>query len=855
MRCLSALILIAGVARAQAPEPAAPESAAAPESGAPATEAPQLEPPQALGDTTVPYPADAPAHTDPVVVQVKIRVGPDGVVQQVDLLSAPQPGFDEAVLTAAKAFTFEPGRYGGQPVPVDIAFSHTFLPPPPPEPPAEQGPAKVSVLRGRLRELGTRAPLEGGTVTAELDGQFYSAEAGQDGRFRLELPAGTLRITVHAAGYLPFLQQETLAAQQELVVTYAIERERYDPYEIVVVSKERRAEVARVRLKGAELKQVPGTFGDPFRVVQTLPGVASMVALLPFPIVRGATPSSTGFLLDGSRVPLLYHLLAGPSVIHPEFIEEVDFYPGGAPVTYGGYSGGIVDGRTRRARLDEELIDLDLNLLQTGGLVRWPVPFLDATVTAAGRVGYPGVILSLATDEVSLSYWDYQLRLDGGSARNGWTVFAFGASDTLETPAADADPEDPSPPLEPTLVLGFHRLDLRLNLGADALDATFRAVGGVDQTVSQGSDVSTLVVEPSARLRARLAEGFELVGGLEGSYKNTTVGTAFAASDNFTLTRFTEDLTTQLTGSAFVEALWRPHADVLVRPGIRADVFNDRNDTEYGVDPRLTLRYRLMTLAPEGETPDPDRDAIWLKGGVGIYHQPPRFVLPLPGLDTMPLEYGLLQSIQYDLGVEAPLWRQFTVDVDLYYSDMDPLVFDLAVNPNDINLIPNLSLIPSEGEQTTADEVLDRLLVPQVGRAYGLEVLLRHEARRGVYGWVSYTLSRSERLRDGAWVLHDFDRTHLVNVVAGIPLPRNWDVGLRLQYQSGKPATTTAGYNTARVDPYTRIDLRIDKRAVWQSWLLDFYVDITNVALLPEEVAAGRPIRYVLPTVGLRGRL
>ena len=92
-------------------------------------------------------------------------------------------------------------------------------------------------------------------------------------------------------------------------------------------------------------------------------------------------------------------------------------------------------------------------------------------------------------------------------------------------------------------------------------------------------------------------------------------------------------------------------------------------------------------------------------------------------------------------------------------------------------------------------------------------------------------------------------------MVAGLPLRRNWDVGVRLQYQSGKPSTTTAGYNTARTAGYLRFDVRVDKRVVWKSWLLDFYVDVTNIALLPEEVTAGRTIRYVLPTVGLRGRL
>jgi hypothetical protein len=134
------------------------------------------------------------------------------------------------------------------------------------------------------------------------------------------------------------------------------------------------------------------------------------------------------------------------------------------------------------------------------------------------------------------------------------------------------------------------------------------------------------------------------------------------------------------------------------------------------------------------------------------------------------------------------------------------------------------------------------------------EPSLRRQAKSGIFGWVSYTLSRTERLRDNQWVPYDFDRTHLVNVVAGLPLGHNWDVGLRLQYQSGKPETITSGYNDARGTGYVWFDLRVDKRAVWRSRLLDFYVDVTNIALLPEEVQVGTVIRYVLPTVGLRGR-
>ncbi|MEP6652929.1 MAG: TonB family protein, partial [Myxococcales bacterium] len=423
-----------------------------------------FEPPRPIGSTDVPYPDQAPPHADPIAVTVKLLVDATGAVQVVELTTPPRPVFDDAVVKAVRLFRFEPPRYHGRPVMVEITFTHTFLPPPPPPAPAapgDAGPARSSVLRGKLVELGTRAPVSGATVTAVVDGRRYSVDADTRGHFRLPLPPGPVQISIFAPSHNPFVQRETLAPAQELAVSYYIERDSYDPYEIVVVGEQRREEVSRITLRGKELTQIPGTFGDPFRVVQTLPGVASVASLLPFPIVRGASPSSTGFLLDGTRIPLLFHLLAGPSVVHPEFIDEIQFYPGGAPATYGGYTGGIIDGRTARARPDEHLLDFDANLTQVGGFVRQPVTPLGATVTVAGRYGYPGLALSLATKQLSLSYWDYQVRLDGGNARDGWTVFFFGANDELDTPAPKADPNASNPPLTPQLILGFHRADLR----------------------------------------------------------------------------------------------------------------------------------------------------------------------------------------------------------------------------------------------------------------------------------------------------------------------------------------------------------------------------------------------------------
>jgi hypothetical protein len=51
-----------------------------------------------------------------------------------------------------------------------------------------------------------------------------------------------------------------------------------------------------------------------------------------------------------------------------------------------------------------------------------------------------------------------------------------------------------------------------------------------------------------------------------------------------------------------------------------------------------------------------------------------------------------------------------------------------------------------------------------------VEVLIRREVKSGLFGWLSYSLSRSERDRNGSWVDYDFDRTHLLNLVSRAPI-------------------------------------------------------------------------------------
>ena len=831
-----------------------------------------LSPPTAVDLPAIELPPDAPPLTATIEVGALLTIDPQGGVAAAEISRSGGAELDRAVLAGVRRFRFHPATREGVAIAVRLPFTQRFEPPPPPPPElalALAHPERDAVIVGIVVTRGTRRAVPEATVVA-IDaptGETEIALTDATGIFQLPVRSGRdLEIRVSAPDHERFVQKERLDPHQRLEVKYLLEQQSYSRYESFVRAPVERTEVSRTQLSGPEITRVPGTFGDPFRVINLLPGVTSAMGLLPLPIVRGSSPGNTGILLDGVRLPLLFHLLAGPSVVHPELIDHVDFYPGGFPVTYGGYTGGIVDGVTRPARPDERRIDVDLNLTQSGGLVRAPLPGPGSgmTATLAGRIGYPGLILGLLAPDVSLSYWDYQARIDGGRGANHFVVFAYGANDDLARRPASGEP------LARVATFGFHRLDLRYEHGDARAGELYRVVFGYDRselgsgagngpiTGDSGLGNGTWSANPQVRVHRAVRPAIDFTLGIESyahTINNLAVGTVTSPVGMQIASVFNPSGFFSQSG-AFAEMAWKPTPRLRVLPGVRGDLYDERQGstsvTQKSLDPRLLARYRLT---------DPEHGSVFVKGVIGRYHQPPRLFFPIPGLDASSLNLGLLASTQYSVGAEAKLAAATELDINAYYNAMDPILFDLAVNPtaSDVQQ-PQPTHAPWSLPSATNGgrrRVLDNLFKQRVGRSYGIEVLLRRRQAQHLFGWVSYTLSRSERQSDQGFILFDFDRLHVLNVVAGLELPRNWEFGSRVLFQTGTPLTTFFGTNSVRGDSQFRVDLRLDKRAVWNNWLLDFYVDIINTTVAAESggLVGANSIRYVVPTIGFRAVL
>lgn len=800
-----------------------------------------LVPPSLVSLHPIAWPEGVEATTEPVAVTVHLTIDESGEVSQSEVVEGAGAAFNRLVVRASVLFRFTPAEWEGSPVRVTVPFTHTFYPPEQPSDLEDDEKHLVAELAGIVEERGTRAPVQGATVVVVVDGREHFGTTDEAGKFAVLVPEGQAQVRVASPLHRRFIQQEELRANERLKVRYLVDRQSYSPYETVVTGRRERTEVSRTTLEGRELTHVPGTFGDPFKVIQVLPGVTQVMSLLPLPVVRGSSPGNTGFFLDESRLPLLFHLFGGPSVVHPEFVDRVDFYPGGFPLKFGGYTGGIVNGETRMRQTDNRL-DIDLNLLQTGVFLRRNFPSLDLTATVAGRIGYPGALLSLITDDLSLGYWDYQARVDEGNAYRGWTAFVYGASDEIKV----AQPQpDGSFALQRIALFRFHRGDARLRLGDEDAHYLARIVVGLDESgVGPRVMTSALVFNPILRSNVRLGRSLRWASGLDGQARRTTTTKPETEDELENTTGGVANENGWLyTAGAFTELQWTPAERFLLVSGVRADYYDDGRARQASVDPRVQARLRL------------DEDATWLKGSVGLFHQPPRLFVPAPGLDMSALELGLLGSTQASIGIERRLWAGVDLDVQTYFNWMDPVLFDLELNRG-----PDALLQPDPGAESDADagEFARRLFTGRQGRSYGLEVMLRKRDSDGLFGWVSYTLSHSERKdSQGQWQAFDFDRAHILNVVAGLKLPRNWEFGTRLLVQTGTPVTTLFGYNAGRTAPQMRVDLRIDKRAVWNSWLLDFYVDVINVVVAEESggLVGSNAFRYVLPTIGFRAVL
>ena len=198
---------------------------------------------------------------------------------------------------------------------------------------------------GTVTDEGTHAPVAGADVLVQVDTRRVAAVTDEAGHFVVDVPEGVWALEVLSLDHAPWSGELTVTdppSPIELVL------ERGDFEEITVLFyKDPDPVVTRRSVTAGEVARVPGAFGDPVRVVTSLPGAARPPFGSSQLIIRGGNDDDTTVFIDGVEVPIVYHLGGYRSVVHPSMVAEVDFLPGVFPARYGDTTAGLVDVQTR----------------------------------------------------------------------------------------------------------------------------------------------------------------------------------------------------------------------------------------------------------------------------------------------------------------------------------------------------------------------------------------------------------------------------------------------------------------------------------------------------------------------------
>jgi hypothetical protein len=626
-------------------------------------------------------------------------------------------------------------------------------------------------------------------------------------------------------------------------------------------------EVTRRSIGKQQLTRIPGTRGDALRTVELMPGVARPPLGAGVLIVRGSSPNDTQALFEGLPVVLLYHFGGLTSFVNSRLLEDIDFIPGNFSVRYGRRRGGVIEVRAADPPRDAVHGVADVNLIDASLLVQAPISE-DAEIAIAGRRSYFDVLFEGALDSADIStiaapvYYDYQIMgTYRPSDRDKLRLMVFGSSDAFEL--LFEQPTDTDAAIAGDFDLGtqFHRAhgSWRRQLSKSVDQDVDLAVGFVDVDFGLGQafdfNLSGYDIYARSEWRGRVTDEVRLIGGLDlyflpgqFTYSGPPVaqtegnpdamgGASFSNRDRIVV----QDDFTVVQPAVYLESDLNL-APLRVLLGSRIDYYHEIE--EHTFDPRLTAHYGLT-------------DTTTLKTGIGLFSQPPEFPESSPVLGNPELE--ATRSVHVGAGIDQRIGEGLSLGIDGFYKHMFRSVVGTEFGEE--------PFFTNDGQ----------------GRIFGLELSARIDPRGRFFGYLSYTLSRSERKdREGEpWRLFDFDQPHLLTAAAVYRLGRGWEAGATFRVVSGNPDTPIVGSNlntlTGQYSPvfgrvnslrnaaFNRLDLRIEKLWEFEAWKLALYLDVQNVynaenaegyvydfEFRERETIIGLPI---IPNLGLRGEM
>lgn len=698
-----------------------------------------------------------------------------------------------------------------------------------------------SRVSGVIRDAETSEPLPG--VNVLVPGTQEGAASESTGRFEVRLPEGVYTLRFEMLGYRPYqvdnlrLEKGANRVLNVFLIQQALEYGR--AVEVVgerELSREPSGSVMEIRSE--EVRGRAGALEDVTRTLQTLPGVAAEGDFSGKMYVRGGRVDENLVLLDRIYIYEPYHLNGLVSIFNPELIKDIEFYAGGFPAKYGQAMSAVIEVYNRYGQRGPLQGSVGSSFISSDALVEGALPGPRGSFLFSVRVNYYDRImdwLKLPESYFRPGFYDYQLKLFYPLGKKHlFEVNGLYSGDKLRWSVDSEDEFIDLPTASEKFVrkqaLGVGNVDWKWILSDKAFVHTNAAYiyNYFDARYLYPTTHWIYFVVDNYDLRSeftfipfphhKIESGFYLHR-VEADYTlsfpkaywdllyTTNRNTSVRLSDDSTLASAAYRSVYQYAG-CYLQDQWEMLPGKLIaNAGMRFEYLNAT--AQVVVNPRLALVYHLNART-------------LLKSAWGWFSQFSRDPLVFdPAAGNRRARAPLAEH--YILGLEHRFGGNYLFRVEGYYKKLR----DLITTDPQINY-------DNDGS----------------GFSRGADVFFQKKVSGKWSGWLSYSYSVSRRKDHPAQPYYYplQDQRHTLSLVANYQPRARWNIGLKWQFNTGKPYTPIAeviylpdstgtiiplpvegAENSARFPAYSRIDLRIDRQLrIWGN-PGEIYLEVINL--------------------------
>ncbi len=656
-------------------------------------------------------------------------------------------------------------------------------------------------LNGTIRDKVSGEEIIGATIRiAELP--KIGIASNEYGFYSLTLDPGNYTFIVSYIGYDDLVEKINLQSTQS--VKWTLQQKSQNLEEVKIVAKKEDENITQTtmgieKINMKDIAKLPVLFGekDILKTIQLLPGVKSAGEGNSGFYVRGGTADQNLVLLDEAPVYNASHLLGFFSTFNSDAIKDAVLIKGNTPAQYGGRLASVLDVKMNEGNDKDYHVAGGLGLISSRLSIEGPIQKEKSSFLVTGRRTYADVFLKTTEDfkDNTLYFYDLNAKANYRIDKNNRIFLSgyFGRD-----------------------VLGFGD-QFGINWGNTT--GTLRWNSVVNPKLF--SNTSLIYSDYDYNIQI---QGDDIKFNINSSIKDWNLKQEFQYF--------------QSTKSAWRVGLNLIHHTLAPsRFEGDAEIFNSlntvsRNSLEnaiyfnnaYKFSNRLNVDYglRLSSYTILGgdtynvyEKGVKTESIVLAKSDLGktFINPEPRISLTMQINSSSSIKTGYARNTQNlhllsnsTSGSPTDAWIGNSYNIDPEKSDQVSLGYFKNLKDNTYELsfetyyksMQNQVDYKNGADIETAPDVESELLFGK-GRAYGAEFFIKK--RKGVWtGWISYTLSRTERkiegINENKWYNAKQDRTHDLAIVASYQLNERWSLSSNFVLYTGNAVTFPSGkYN------------------------------------------------------------